>query len=270
MKVGFIGYGRMGSALVEGALSAKVLKARDLVINDRSSETARAVKKIGVKFLKDIPAVVREAELVWICVKPQQMSDVLSVMRSVVSVDKKKPLCVVSIAAGVSIKRLEGELGLGIPVIRVMSNTPALLKSGMSALSRGSFATSTHEARVKKILQAVGQAVTVPEELMDAVTAVSGSGPAYAFYLAESMAEAAVDLGMDEGLAREFVQQTLFGAGLLLKSRTETPAELRRQVTSPGGTTEAAIKIFEEKGLKAIIKAGVRRAAERSKELSKV
>lgn len=270
MKVGFIGFGRMGSALAEGAISAKVLRPKNVVVFSRSGESARAVKKLGARFLKDIPAVVREADLVWLCVKPQQMTEVLTVMRSVLSVDKKRKLCVVSIAAGVSLKRLEGELGLGIPIIRVMPNTPAVINGGMSGISRGSFATAAHETAVKKILKAVGEVASVPEELMDAMTAVSGSGPAYGFYLAEAMTEAAVDLGMDEALARRVVHQTIFGSGLLLKNRTETAAELRRQVTSPGGTTEAAVKYFEERGLKEILKVGVRRAAERSKELSNV
>jgi pyrroline-5-carboxylate reductase len=197
------------------------------------------------------------------------MAETLSRLAAVPERERRRR-CFVSIAAGIPIARLEKALGRGVPVLRVMPNTPALLRAGASAVSRGRSATAAHERAVKTILDAVGVSVSVPERLMDAVTALSGSGPAYAFYLTEAMTEAGQALGLTADLARTLARQTVYGAGLMLRARPDDAAELRRQVTSPGGTTAAAVAVFDREKLKKRIAAALKAAAKRSAELSRI
>lgn len=166
-------------------------------------------------------------------------------------------------------KQLESWLGEGVAVFRVMPNTPAMLLSGMSAVSRGRFGNSIQEKEIKKILSSVGEVAVVSEKWMDAVTAVSGSGPAYVFYLAEALIESAKKLGVDAKTAQLMARQTVFGAGQMLAKREESAEELRRKVTSPGGTTAAAMNVFEKKKFKEVVQQAVAAAARRSAELSK-
>lgn len=268
MKVGFIGFGRMGSALANGARAAKILSGKNIIAFDPDAKAQTAIKKSDVRSAKNLFDVLSGTSLIFLCVKPQQMKSVLSEIAEVAPAAALKKICFVSIAAGVTISTLEKGLGGKTPVIRVMPNTPALLNAGVSAMSRGRFASAAHMNAVKKILMSVGKVVLVPESSMDAVTAVSGSGPAYAFYLAEAMISAGAKLGLSAAIARELTHQTIYGAGLMLGSRSESAEELRSQVTSPGGTTAAAIAYFDERAVKAAISAGVERAAARSKELS--
>jgi pyrroline-5-carboxylate reductase len=181
----------------------------------------------------------------------------------------RKSQLVLSIAAGIPTRMIEKFMATQVPVIRVMPNTPALVGLGMAALALGRAARPSHERLARAIMETVGAVVTVPEVKMDAVTAVSGSGPAYVFYLAEAMRDAGVELGLAPRIADQLVRQTLKGAGALLAQSHEEAHALRQRVTSPGGTTEAALKIMENAKVRATISKALKRAADRSRELSR-
>ena len=268
-KISFIGFGRMGGALAAGALEAGAIRADRVTVFDPDPAALRRAARLKFKKAATETDAVRAADIVFLCVKPQQMDDTL-VRISGVAPSERQKRCFVSIAAGVPIGRLQDRLGGGVPVIRVMPNTPALLRKGASALSRGASAKAAHEKMVREVIEAVGDVVAVEERFMDAVTAVSGSGPAYVFYLAEAMTAAAESLGIDADVAARLVRQTIFGAGAMLHEREESALELRQQVTSPGGTTAAAIGRLDEKACRAALVEAIRAAAARSAELSKI
>jgi pyrroline-5-carboxylate reductase len=267
-KVSFIGFGRMGGALAAGALAAKAVTVSRLTAFDPDPSALARARKLKIKRVPSEAAAAMAGDLVFLCVKPQQMQSTLAALSSM-PLKERQARCFVSIAAGFPLERLERALGAGVPVIRVMPNTPALLRAGASAMSRGAAAKPIHEKWVRAVLEAVGASIPVPEDLMDAVTAVSGSGPAYVFYLAEAMTSAAERLGLPPELARALVRQTIFGAGAMLRSLPEPAEELRRQVTSPGGTTAAAMAVFDERNLKSLVETAVAAAAARSAELSR-
>lgn len=267
-QVGFIGFGRMGAALAKGAVRSGALKKNHVRVFNPSKKSD--IRKAGFKAAVSIAEIVSTCTIVFLCVKPQKMESVLTDVRNALDIQKKKDLCFVSIAAGTPLARIRQYLGHGVSLFRVMPNTPALLGSGMSALSRGPNATAAQERVISAVLKGVGEMVVVSEKWMDAVTALSGSGPAYVFYLAEGMIQAAQSVGMKKDLARVLVHQTLFGAGRMLKERTEDARELRRQVTSPGGTTAAAIAEFEKRKFLESVVSAVRKATKRSKELARI
>ena len=267
--IGFIGFGNMGSALAKGAIAAKVLKASRVLVFDHNADVRADLKKARIPIAKQPLDVVKKSDIVFLCVKPQDMKQAVLPLGLQANPKVLRTTCFVSIAAGIPIKRLESWLGEGVPVFRVMSNTPALLRSGMSAMSRGRFGTSLQEKRIKEILSSVGEVAVVSELWMDAVTAVSGSGPAYVFYLAEAMMKAAQELGLTASVARTLAHQTIYGAGRMLAARQESAEELRRQVTSPNGTTAAAMAVLEKMNFKRLIRQALTAAARRSAELSK-
>ena len=267
-RVAFIGYGRMGRALAVGAAEAGAVARRRVAVFDAASEAAANARRDGFHRRNSVGEAVRGADLVFLCVKPQQMGDVLQSVR--MELDRSGGrACFVSIAAGIPIRRIQAALGAGVAVIRAMPNTPALLLAGASAYSRGRAASPRHARWVERVLSAVGVAVPVSEARMDAVTAVSGSGPAYVFLLAEAMAKAGERLGLPAKIARALVHRTIYGAGTMLARRAESAAELRAQVTSPGGTTEAALRVLENRAFRAALEDAVRAAAKRSGELSR-
>jgi pyrroline-5-carboxylate reductase len=267
-KISFIGFGRMGGALAAGALAAKAVVARRVTAYDPEPAALARARKLKINRAASEGKAALAGDIVFICVKPQQMEATLSAL-SRLDAKERRARCFVSIAAGIPLARLERALGAGVAVLRVMPNTPALLRAGVSAVSRGSSAGPKHEKWIRAVLDAVGTTVAVPESMMDAVTAVSGSGPAYVFYLAEAMTSAAELLGLPSDLARALVRQTIFGGGAMLRERPEAAEELRRQVTSPGGTTAAAVAVFDDKDLKSLVEAAIVSAAVRSAELSR-
>jgi pyrroline-5-carboxylate reductase len=209
----------MGRALASGAIASGVLKAKQVVACDPNADSRALLKKWGAVWVPDVAGVARVADTIFLCVKPQVMDAVLNELVVRVSQERRRRICFVSIAAGLPMKRFERSLGTGVPVLRVMPNTPALLKAGMSGVSRGRYATTAHEKNVVRLLNGVGQTVVVPERWMDALTAVSGSGPAYIFYVAEAMLEAARALKLPAAIARRLVHQTIYGAARMLSER---------------------------------------------------
>jgi pyrroline-5-carboxylate reductase len=265
--IGFIGAGNMAEALIKGVINAKLYSPENIFISD--------IKDERLKFLSDEYSVAAcegngelaaKVQTVVLSIKPQNMTDALESIKD--SIDGEK--LVISIAAGIKIGDIAAVLG-DIAIVRVMPNTPALIGEGAGAL----FANERAKPLLKKavdIFSAVGKAVVVDDEdSIDAVTALSGSGPAYYFLLMEEMIKTGIRLGLPDDIAKDLVLQTAKGAGLLAveaDKNGESPSVLRRKVTSPGGTTEAALEVFKEGRISELISAAINRAYERSRELS--
>jgi len=261
-----VGGGNMGEALIAGLVRSGHWKPSQITVCDvRPDQLAQLQLRYKVRASADNRWAARDADILLLAVKPQHMKHVLEELGPVI----RKSQLVLSIAAGIPSSFIENYLAKGVPVIRIMPNTPALVGLGMAALARGGSAKEPHERMARGIMETVGAVVTVPEDHMDAVTAVSGSGPAYVFYLAEAMLGAGIELGLAPHVADQLVRQTLKGAGALLAQSHEEAHTLRQRVTSPGGTTEAALKVMEKAKVRAIFSKALRRAAERSRELSR-
>lgn len=263
--VGFVGGGNMANALIRGFISAGLYRPGEIIASDvdarRRSQLARAT---GAVVTADNNALVRDARVIVLAVKPQIMDAVLADIRSTATAAKT----FISIAAGVSTKRIEAGLGTGMRVVRVMPNTPALLGKAMSVVVRGSAARPSDEKLALRLLSAVGRARAVRDEgLLDAVTGLSGSGPAYVYRFAEALIEGGVAAGLTPEMASELALQTIAGAAAMLLDSGDSPARLREAVTSPGGTTQAGLEEMARLGFAHTVAAGVCRATERSREL---
>lgn len=264
-KVVFIGAGNMAEAIVSGMVSAEFCAPEKIIMTDiRPERLSDLAAEHGVSTSTD-NCVVKNSEIVVLAVKPQIMNEVL---KGILPVLRKETL-VISIAAGISASKIEEALGEGIRVVRVMPNTPALIGQGASAVAAGELADEADLEVAEAILGCVGLTVRVDEKDLDAVTALSGSGPAYVFYLLESMLAAAERMGLEKETARILALQTVEGAARLMKDSGEEAAVLRAKVTSKGGTTEAAIRSMDESGLKEAIVTALLAAQARSVELSK-
>lgn len=236
----------------------------DIIVAEPDTERAAALEAAHAIEIKPAPEAVSGAPLVLLLVKPQVMTDVLDSIASTIHSEAT----VISFAAGVRIDTIASALPDSVRVLRVMPNTPATLGHGTFGISAGPGVTTEQLESITDLLSHGGHSVVIDESLQDALTAVSGSGPAYVFYLAEAMIEAGTDLGLPADVARELAQQTLVGAAALLAASPESAAELRRQVTSPNGATHAAITTFDDAGVGAGLRAGVRAAAARATELA--
>ncbi|TNB70141.1 pyrroline-5-carboxylate reductase [Arthrobacter sp. BB-1] len=271
-RIAFLGCGSMNEAILSGLLEAGTDPA-DVVATVRRAERAAelAERHHGVTAIagEEEPDNNKQATkgsgVVILGVKPV---GIIELAREI-SRSLSPTAVVVSVAAAVSIAQLEAALPPGQPVVRAMPNTPAKLGRGVVSVSPGTNCTPEQLQRVKDVLQGAGTVVEVPEEQVDAVSAISGSGPAYAFYLAEAMAAAGRELGLDAELSLLLARETVAGAGYMLAEPGADPSALRRAVTSPNGTTERAIATFDERGLPAIIVAGARAATERAAEITK-
>ena len=262
--LGFVGGGQMAEALIKGLLSKEFLKPGRITASDLSEDRRNHLKKaFGINITSENKEAVKGSEIVILAVKPQVMSIVLEDIGPVVSSNH----LVVSIAAGITTHSLEKRLPEGTRVVRVMPNTPALVQAGAAALCKGTAASQGDLDIVQQILDAVGKAVVVPEALMDAVTGLSGSGPAYVFTFIEGLIDAGVREGLPRTVAQELVIQTVLGAALMCRNTGKHPAELTAMVTSPGGTTAAGLHVLERAALRGILLDAVRAATERSGEL---
>ncbi len=271
-KIGFVGAGNMGQALMKGLLKKGIIASENIIISDLDEKKLQAISfELQVAIAKDNREAVEKADVLILSIKPKDMEAVLKEISASLadfSGSKALPL-IVSIAAGITTTYIEERLGKDIPVVRVMPNTPALVGGGIAAISRGKFAGEEEERIAEDIFRGVGEAVRVREELMDAVTAVSGSGPAYVFAIMENLVKAGMREGLSPDLAQKLVSQTFLGAVRMARETGESLSTLKERVTSPGGTTEAALRVFKEKGLEGILAEGVRAAARRARELSK-
>ena len=265
-RVVFIGCGNMGSALISGILRSGIVPRDKVLASDIRPERLDYIKeREGISTTENNREAVKKSDVIVLAVKPQVIAQVLSDIRDVVTEDK----VIISIAAGIATRSIEEALGKEVPVVRVMPNTPALVGTGASGISCGKYAGEEEEAIAEQMMRAVGIVAKLPEEMLDAVTALSGSGPAYIFYTIESLVKAGMEMGLSEDVARKLVGQTVLGAARMVMETGESPEVLRAKVTSPGGTTEAAIKYLEGKEFQKILTGAVKEAARRSKELSK-
>ncbi|HVL32048.1 MAG TPA: pyrroline-5-carboxylate reductase, partial [Actinomycetota bacterium] len=245
-KLAIIGGGKMGEALI-GGLVHSGWAPEDIIVSEIHEERRDALHKLyGVGISASTSDAVRDASAILLAVKPQDFDAVLDEMAGVVNDSQ----LVLSIAAGIPIALIERRLGANVPVVRAMPNTPALLREGAAAIAAGSHATIAHMAHADEVLSAVCRVVHLPEKYLDAVTGVSGTGPAYVFFLAESLIEAAVGVGLPRDVATELSIQTLLGAARMLRETGKHPVELREEVTSPGGTTVAAMRVLERAGVR--------------------
>jgi pyrroline-5-carboxylate reductase len=257
-----IGGGKIGEALLSGLVRRG--GPDGIVVCERSADRAAELsRRYGVSAV-DLAEAGRRAGVLLVAVKPQDIGTLLAALAP--SVDPSRHL-VVSVAAGIPTARIEAVLPPGTPVVRVMPNTPALVDEGMSVLSPGAHAADAHLDQAETLLSAVGRVRRVPESQQDAVTALSGSGPAYFFYLVEAMIDAGILLGLPRSLAADLIVQTALGAAVMLRDSGEHPVQLREAVTSPGGTTIAAIRELERHSVRAALIAAIEAAHARSVEL---
>src|SRR5438552_9037492 len=265
-KIAFLGGGKMGEALVSGLIRSGGRSAEEIMVTNRREERARALAgKYGITATLDNAEAVRWAEVLVLMAKPQDMETLLSQIREHVTAAD----LVISFAAGVRTSFVEKHLPDDVPVVRVMSNVPVMVDEAMSVIAAGSHAGEQHMAIAEELLGYVGKVLRLKENHLDAVTATSGSGPAYFFLLAEAMIEACILLGLSRDVATELIIQTMLGSAKMLRDTGKHPVELREMVTSPGGTTIAAIRHLEEAGVRAAFLNAIDAARTRSAELAR-
>lgn len=265
LKIGIVGAGNMGQALVRG-LVEKSVYPQNISVFDVDAKKMNALKKEAhIRAAKSNRHCVSLSDVVILAVKPQGIQQVIEEISS--SLDSN--CLVISIAAGVPISKIEQHFKKPVSVIRAMPNMPALVSAGMSAFSLGKHASQKHKKIAEAILSAFGEIEQVPERMLDLVTAVSGSGPAYFFLLAEKLIEAAYESGMKVDAAKKLVYQTAFGSGKVMLEGREDPEVLIERVASKGGTTEAALKVFQKQGFGKVVHDAVKAAFKRSREISR-
>jgi pyrroline-5-carboxylate reductase len=260
--IAIIGAGRMGEALASGLLRAGRPPADVIVAVRRRERGTELRERYGVDAVTAAEAAKAAGTLV-LAVKPQDMSATLDEIAPCVPPGR----LVVSVAAGITTSFIESRLGHDLPVVRVMSNTPVLVDEAMSVISAGRFAGEEHLQRTQELLSPVGKVLRVPESHQDAATALSGTGPAYVYFLVEAMVDAGLMLGIPRGAALEMVIQTVYGAATMLRESGEHPVLLREAVTSPGGTTTSAMRELERHGVRAAFLAAIEAARDRGREL---
>lgn len=262
-RIGVIGAGVMGEALISALISAGVSPDAITISEKRETRARELIDSYGVR-VAELSNNVASSEVLLLVVKPQDMESLLSDIKEMI----RPNTLVISFAAGKRIEFISSLLGSSIPIIRVMPNTPTLVGEGMAAISIGAHVSAEQSQFVRDFLSATGRVVEVDESLQDAVTAVSGSGPAYFFYFVELMIKAGVDLGLSEDVATELTIQTIVGAAKLLSTSEKSPSTLRENVTSPNGTTAAALNTFSKWDLSGVVKKAMTAARDRSQELA--
>jgi pyrroline-5-carboxylate reductase len=265
-QIAFVGGGNMATSLIGGLLARGMSPAQIVVADPEPSQRARLEHDHGVRTAADAATAAAAAQTIVLAVKPQQMAEVARSIAGLVA--SRRPL-VISVAAGIRLQDLARWLGPGVPLVRCMPNRPALIGAGITALYAAPEVPAASRAAADRILAACGPTVWVPEESqLDVVTAVSGSGPAYVFLLIECLESAGIELGLDPATARRLAVETAHGAGRMAAESPDSPAELRAQVTSKGGTTAAALQVLDTAGVRAIFAAAVAAGARRSTELA--
>lgn len=266
LKIGFLGAGKMATALAKGFLQAGLLTPRDLIASDCAAVARDAFQRdLGATTTPHNPEVARFASTLILAVKPAQVRDVLAEIRPHFTPEHR----LISIAAGVPIRALEQALGERARVVRVMPNTPALVAAAACAYATGSAATAEDAALVGRLLAAVGRAHAVKESLLDAVTGLSGSGPAYAFLMIEALSDGGVAAGLPRDIATALAAQTLLGAAKMVLETGQHPGALKDMVTSPGGTTIDGLHELEKAGVRAALIQAVRTASAKATALGK-
>ncbi|MGW4246148.1 pyrroline-5-carboxylate reductase [Nocardia sp. NPDC004722] len=265
-RIAVIGGGRIGEALIAGLLESGRANKDLVVVEPVPARAELLADRFGIRATDSIAEAAKSADLIVIAVKPNDVDGVVAELGKAELGDEHDQV-LVSLAAGVPTARMESKLPAGFPVVRVMSNTPMLVGQGMSAIAAGRYARKEQLTLVTEMLESVGKVVTVAESQMDAVTAVSGSGPAYFFLIVEAMIDASVGLGLTRDVATQLVVQTMLGAAALLDESGQSAPELRGAVTSPAGTTAAGLRELERGAVRSAFHDALHAAKRRSMEL---
>ncbi len=267
-RVLFLGAGSMGEAMVKGLLAANLLPAEQISVCNRSkTERLEGLqRRYGVRICEDKAAEIRQANLVILAVKP---FDLQAALQDVIPYLSAQQL-VISVAAGISTATIEGLINLSIPVIRAMPNTSSAVQASATAICAGRWATAAHMRIAHQFFSAIGNSVQVEEKQMNAVTGVSGTGPAYIYYVMEALLQAGQECGLSEDICRTLLVQTLYGTARMLQESDKDPAELRRQVTSPNGTTMAGMAVLDQGNGQQLFLRAVQAATQRAAELGRV
>lgn len=259
-KIGIIGCGNIGGTLAYG-ISKKGFISGEVLINDKIHDKMEFIAEGTGYVSAELDALVSACDIIIITVKPQDAEDLLKSISGEITQQT-----IVTVMAGIKIKDITRIIGKEVPVARVMPNMAAFVGESISCISFNNMVSETE--RIKTIFHSIGEVMEIDEELMDGVTALSGSGPAYLFYFAQAMIDAGVEMGFDRALSERLVMQTIYGSAVFMKDSSDSPSELINKVASKGGTTEAALDIFDKENLRSIIMNAVKRASERSRELS--
>lgn len=267
-KILFIGAGSMSEAMISGIVSANIIEKQHIFVTNKQDRARLAYieEKYGVKTSYNMEELMNEADVIILAMKPKDVKESLISIRPLV----KESHLFISVLAGVTTETMEEMLQKDVPVIRAMPNTSASIGLSATAIALGKHVQEENVSVAEELLQTIGIAKVVKEELMDTVTAVSGSGPAFIYYFVEAMMKAALEAGMDGETAEELIAQTVIGAGKMLKESGESPETLRKNITSPGGTTEAGVKSLKDDHFEKIIISCIHQAKNRSAELSRM
>lgn len=264
--IGFVGTGNMGKAMLRGLVKAELYPASEIFIYNRSVEPMEAlVAELGVTTTASAAELAQKAQVIILGVKPNALPSVLSQLKDQLNPEQ----LVVSVAAGVTLAQMAELLSSEQKLVRVMPNTPALVGEGMSAVAVNEQVTAAETAQILQIFQSFGKAELVTENLIDAVVGVSGSAPAYVYLFIEALADGAVAEGMPRAQAYEFAAQTVLGSAKMVLETGQHPGALKDMVSSPGGTTIAAVKVLEDKGFRSAVINAVQTAAQKNQEMSK-
>ncbi|MDQ0219078.1 pyrroline-5-carboxylate reductase [Peribacillus cavernae] len=264
-KIAFIGAGSMAEAIISGLITRGVTKPEEIHITNRSDEKRLAYlqNNYGVTVCSSIETLLEGAEIVVLAVKPKDVLAAVDAVKAHVT----EHMLLISVAAGVQILSLEEILTKKIPIIRAMPNTSAAVGKSATALAINQYTQQDDLKLARQLFETIGSVAIVAEEQLDAVTGLSGSGPAYIYYLVEAMEKSSEKIGLDGETAKQLIIQTLIGAAEMLSNSDKTPAVLRKEVTSPGGTTEAGIKVLEAHGVQEALISCIQEAAEQSKRM---
>ncbi|MGO4888411.1 pyrroline-5-carboxylate reductase [Anaerobacillus sp. MEB173] len=267
-RVAFIGGGSMAESIISGLLEHKLLNANQIVVTNRSNHSRlnELNKKYHIVATTNKQEALQKSDIVVLAMKPKDVVEGINLIREYTNENQ----LIVSVLAGISTEYLSDLLGHNAPVIRTMPNTSAAVGASATAIAPGKFATENHLQQVVSLFEAVGTATVVAEADLDAVTGLSGSGPAYIYYLAEAMEKAAEETGLEKGIAKELIVQTILGAAIRLQSSDEPTSVLYKQVMSPGGTTEAGFEVLKKYNFQEAMTECVKRATTRSKELGEI
>ncbi|MBC7475242.1 MAG: pyrroline-5-carboxylate reductase [Candidatus Sericytochromatia bacterium] len=268
LKLAIVGAGVMGEVILKGIIEANIYQPENIMVTAlRVEKLERLHQDFNVQITTDNRLVSQFADVILLAIKP---GDVQKVLKEIVAGGLKDECLIISIAAGVSIEKITGFLSKEYPVIRVMTNTPCQVGRGISALSGNQSVLSNHIKLAQEIFNSVGESITLPEKYLDAVTGLSGSGPAFLFLIAETLIDAGVLQGLPRDVSRKLVIETMIGSALLLEKSGQHPASLKDMVTSPGGTTIAGIQVMEEYKVRAALLKVVETATKKSKELGEL
>jgi len=266
-KICFVGAGSMAEAIIAGIREKNLIPAENITVVNRSNEQKieKLVNKYGIVSIKDKMKAVSEANILLLGMKPKDVEEALKGIREYIHSQQ----IIISVIAGISSERIEEICEINVPVVRTMPNTSAMIGLSATGISKGQFASELHLHITQLIMGGIGSVAVVKEEDLDVVTGLSGSGPAYIYYLVEAMEKAATELGLEQNVARELTIQTIIGAGHMLRESNEEPNILREKVTSPGGTTMAGLQALKDFNFEEAIYQAVKNASERAKELGK-